>query len=113
MYTPTWQDTQTFRLAAPDRLMLLGYEKLGIASTVLAGALARLVCHPRLDGLYATTAAMVRYEKRLTDVASAAFADRPGAGDVAWHGIAMGCGIFCGMVWCGMKKQAVACVIVG
>ena len=80
VYTPSWQDTQTFRLCAPDRLMLLGYERLGIASTVLAGALARLVCHPRLDGLYATTAATVRYEKHLTDMSVAAMADRPGAG---------------------------------
>ncbi len=80
VYTPAWQDNAVFRLGAADRLMLLGYEKLGVAATVLAHALTRVVCHPRLDGLFVTTAATVRYQRGLLDAAKAAFADRPGAG---------------------------------
>ena len=39
MYTPSWQDDRVFRLGAADRLLLLGYEKLGFAKDVVLDVL--------------------------------------------------------------------------
>ncbi len=38
------------------------------------------MCHPRIDGLFVATTAMVRYEQRILDTTVFALADRPGAG---------------------------------
>ncbi len=39
VYTPSWQDDRVFRLGAADRLLLLGYEKLGFAKDVILDVL--------------------------------------------------------------------------
>ena len=80
IYTPSWQDLQVFRLSPSDRLLLLGYEKLGFSGQVLAQLLERVMCYPRLSGLYVTTKAMVRMVERFQLLGVRSAAESPGAG---------------------------------